>query len=162
MDRPPYFTEVQRPPVTTWVVVVVTFGGVVVWIEWLMGGLPPGAVPPLLIGFCVALVAVATTDLRTTVTSDEVRVKLWPFGSRTVRAGEIESCEPVTYRPLRDYGGRGWRWTPWAGTAYTMHGKHGVRIKLRNGKTFLIGSQRADALAVVIRRIATQDPPSGA
>jgi hypothetical protein len=63
----------------------------------------------------------------------------------------ILSVEPVTYRPIEQYGGRGIR-RGRHGWAYTVSGDRGVKLVLAGGEQFLVGSQRPEDLAAAIRR----------
>ncbi len=55
------------------------------------------------------------------------------------------------YSPITEYGGWGIRWSPHRGWAYNVGGSKGVQLGRANGKRILIGSQRADELAQVMR-----------
>jgi hypothetical protein len=72
--------------------------------------------------------------------------------ARRVPVSQISSVEMVTYDPEKDYGGYGIR-SNRDGTAYLANGKHGVRIRLANGSSLVVGSQRAGDLAAVLRRL---------
>jgi hypothetical protein len=63
---------------------------------------------------------------------------------------EIESARAVVYRPILHYTGWGIRIGP-KGWAYNAYGNRGVCIVRRNGKRFLLGSQRAEELAGVLQ-----------
>jgi hypothetical protein len=56
----------------------------------------------------------------------------------------------VAFRPIMEYGGWGIRRGA-NGWAYNVSGNRGVRLVFRDGSTFLIGSQRAEELELVIR-----------
>lgn len=74
----------------------------------------------------------------------------FPLGlRRTIPLEEIRSAEPVTYRPLRDFGGWGLR-SGRMGVIYNARGNRAVRLSLVNGKVILVRSQRPDELAQVI------------
>jgi hypothetical protein len=74
-------------------------------------------------------------------------VWLWP--QRTIRWDQIRSVETRTYRPIKDFGGWGVRWTA-RGIVYHARGNRGARLVLASGERVLIGSQRADDLAHAI------------
>ena len=57
----------------------------------------------------------------------------------------MKQYEVRTYRPIREYGGYGIRYSS-KGKAYNVSGDRGVQIELLNGERLLIGSQRADEL----------------
>ena len=63
----------------------------------------------------------------------------------------ILSAQPVTYRAIEQYGGRGIR-RGRNGWAYTVSGDRGVKLTLAGGEQFLLGSQRPDELAAVIQQ----------
>jgi len=90
-------------------------------------------------------------QLSVTVTDDAIHIRWFPFAWRTVRLTDIESAQARTYRPLLEYGGWGVRWSPGRGMAWNASGNRGVQLTLTSGKQLLIGSQRADELAKVIR-----------
>lgn len=75
-------------------------------------------------------------------------VALWK--PRRFPFAAILAAEPVTYRPVEQFGGRGIRRGRY-GWAYTVSGNRGVNLKLAGGERFLIGSQRADELASAIQ-----------
>jgi hypothetical protein len=88
-----------------------------------------------------------TVRLVTEARDDELVISLRGFWrSRRILLNEIRSAEVISYDPIRDYGGYGIR-TGRFGKAYIAAGTRGVRIKLANGATVVIGSQRSEELA---------------
>ncbi len=74
---------------------------------------------------------------------------------RRISLDTIKSANVITYDPARDYGGYGIRTTR-RGKAYIAGGNLGVRLKLDNGGTVVIGSSRPDELmAAIIRHDAS-------
>jgi len=69
--------------------------------------------------------------------------------SRRIPLNEIRSVEAISYDPVRDYGGYGIR-TGRFGKAYIAGGTRGVRMKLANGATVVVGSQRPEELAAIL------------
>jgi len=69
--------------------------------------------------------------------------------SRRIPLADIQSADAVTFDPERDYGGFGIR-SNREGKAYIASGHRGVRLKLANGATFVVGSQRPDELAGIL------------
>ena len=90
--------------------------------------------------------------LRTRINDSGVQVKMIPFHGkwRSYAWEEIESAEVITYRPLRDYGGWGIRFSS-KGTAYNVAGNVGLSLKLNNGKRYLIGTQMGEELGQIIK-----------
>ena len=88
--------------------------------------------------------------LATEVRAEGLYVRFFPFRARVIRFTDIEHCEARTYRPIIEYGGWGIRWGL-RGRAYNVSGNRGVQLVLAGGRRLLIGSQRPDELAEVIR-----------
>jgi hypothetical protein len=72
------------------------------------------------------------------------------FVRRVIPLAEIEHFEARTYRPIRDYGGWGVRRGA-AGMAYTVSGNRGVELRLADGKSLLVGSQRPEELVQAVQ-----------
>jgi hypothetical protein len=68
---------------------------------------------------------------------------------RHILLNDIQSAEAIRYDPLRDYGGYGIR-TGRFGKAYVANGQRGVRLKLADGTTLIVGSQKPDELARIL------------
>jgi len=75
-------------------------------------------------------------------------VWLWP--ERTIPWDQIRGVEIRSYRPVRDFGGYGVRWTAARGIVYHARGNRGARLVLASGEQVLIGSQRPDKLVRAI------------
>ncbi len=69
--------------------------------------------------------------------------------TRRVPVGDIQSAETVTFDPLRDWGGYGIR-SSRQGKAYIANGNRGVKLKLAQGRTLVVGSQRPEELAGIL------------
>lgn len=107
------------------------------WVIWLMIGL----LLPLLM---------LSVKLTTEVTAASLRCRYFPFARKEIEPAEITHVYIRSYRPVRDYGGWGVRWTPWSGWAYNMNGNRGVQLELAGGKRVLIGSERPEELLQAI------------
>ena len=73
---------------------------------------------------------------------------LWRL--RRVPLDRILSVETITHDIARDYGGYGFRSTR-NGKAYVAKGGRGVRVTLAGGEKLVVGSDRPDELAQVLR-----------
>ena len=73
---------------------------------------------------------------------------LWRL--RRVPLDHIQSVETITHDIARDYGGYGFR-SIRDGKAYVASGSRGVRVTLTGGEKLVVGSQRPDELAQVLR-----------
>lgn len=91
-----------------------------------------------------------TVRLVTEVRNAELFVSLRGlWRARRILLSDIRSAEMISYDPERDYGGYGIR-TGRLGKAYVASGQRGVRLKLANGATVVVGSQRPDELAGIL------------
>jgi hypothetical protein len=112
-----------------------------------------GRVLPL--GF-IALIVILTAlflRLETVVSEQELAVSFgWlPVVRKRMPLTEITRVEASSYRPLRDFGGWGWRFGPGGVQALTAKGTAGVFLWLRDGQRYLVGSARSDELAQALR-----------
>ncbi len=89
--------------------------------------------------------------LVTVVGPDGIYVRFFPLTSRKISFADITSCKARTYRPIREYGGWGIRYSR-KGKAYNVSGNSGVQLEFRQGRPLLIGSQRTEELAEVINK----------
>ncbi len=75
-----------------------------------------------------------------------------PLLDRAIPIRSIRSAEPRTYRPIREYGGWGVRMGGLGnGKAYNAQGNRGVQLVLENGDKLLIGSQKPEELALILK-----------
>lgn len=122
-------------------------------------GPPAGGrhVPPILfgvvVGFCMPiLLVVGVLRMTTLVTLTDVRV--WfgflPTYRRSIPMASIRRVEVVQYRPVLDYGGWGIRRGRDGERVLNARGDRGVRLHLVDGSKILIGSQRAEQLALAV------------
>ena len=144
---------------TTSLVIIFIFAHA--WITQLVAGRPWGNHPmsdvALIFTGVFSLLASAgflflfyRISLVTEVRRDGIRIRFWPLAGRQIDFSSIRSCRPVTYRPIRDYGGWGIRYGR-TGKAYTVSGHRGVELGIATGRPLLIGSQRPEELAAAIK-----------
>ncbi len=93
--------------------------------------------------------------LRVAVTRQDVTVRFGLFGLRVLRLNldDVVSSEVVDFSPIKDFGGYGIRFNREM-QAYYLQGSRGVKLTLRSGKKYLIGSTEAPLLAGVISTLA--------
>lgn len=104
----------------------------------------------LLVGLLWLLIS---TKLTVIVKDNYLTIRFYPFLSREFDLAEIEHYKPVTYNPIMEYGGWGIRISiKGRGMAYNVSGNRGVDIILKNGKRFLIGSQKPEELVQAINK----------
>lgn len=85
--------------------------------------------------------------LQTRVADDELQYRYYPFHIRwrTIGFDEIKKVKFTEYSGLKEFGGWGIRRNR-RGRAYTVAGKYGVWITLRDKSEILIGSKKAEEL----------------
>jgi xanthosine utilization system XapX-like protein len=139
-----------------WVSVIVSAWAV--WHGW--SAAPPaernlGDLIGVLIGPAVmAIIHALLGGIRITVRQDQLTVELryWPIPVR-IPVPTIRACRPVTYSPLRKFGGWGVRGS-WSGIrAYTARGNRGLLLYLDGERRALLGSDDPEALAAVLGRL---------
>jgi hypothetical protein len=93
-----------------------------------------------------------TMHLDVQVDAQEIRIRYFPFVRRVIPLTEIVRVDARRYHPLREYGGWGIKGWTTRKIAYNVKGDEGVDLTLLNGRTVLVGSQRAGELAAAIDR----------
>ncbi len=136
------------------------------WLNLLLaGGVMGSLLAPVLLGqgtpepmawaFALALVGLIYLllgGLTVVLEPDQLRVGLGsgrPFGT-TIALQDIEELESVEYRPLRDFGGWGFRGTR-DRRIWSARGNEAVRLTLRDGRVVYIGSDQPRTLENRIR-----------
>lgn len=109
-----------------------------VWVIWLLIGLGL----PFLFG---------RTSMILEVTGEAVLVRYRPFTRRTILLADVARAEARTYNAIKDYGGWGIKGWSSAKMVYNVGGNRGVELTLTDGRSVMLGSQRADELAEVIQ-----------
>lgn len=128
------------------------------------GGVTPGLIASGMLAVGL-LLEVVLGGLRVRLHADRVEVSFGRAGwiRKRVPYREIVAIEPVTYRPLRDFGGWGIRgFGP--RQAWTARGNRALVLYLVDGSVVYIGSQDPERLAERMRWAAGQrwDPPAPA
>ena len=97
-------------------------------------------------------VVVGALRMLTLVTPTEIRVSFGFLATyrRVIPVDAVASLEVVQYHPVRDYGGWGLRVGRDGERVLTARGDRAVRLVLRDGSRFLIGTQRAEQFALAI------------
>ena len=162
MDAPPrlLFAESQRLTLW-WAWLLVMAAAALAWWSWLSSealaatNLMPGLSRALLgvlyvvSGILLPLFLVLLR-LETRFTERELIVRWWPVWGRRIPLDRIGRHGAVRYRPFRDYGGFGLRFSPRFGWAWNASGNRGVKLQVAGGRPVLVGSQRPDDLEAVL------------
>jgi hypothetical protein len=79
------------------------------------------------------------------------------YKERKISCEEIERFEVREYKPIREYGGWGFRQRSRrfrkAGLAYNVSGNIGLQLYLKSGKNILFGTQRKEAIEFAMKKM---------
>lgn len=87
--------------------------------------------------------------LDTTINEEGIFFRFYPFQKgKFIPWTAIEKAYVRKYNPISEYGGWGLRtgWSKKTGGAYNTAGDMGLQLEYKDGKRFLLGTQRADEL----------------
>jgi len=93
-------------------------------------------------------------QLETVISEQGISYRWIPFQlrPRLIKWSEIDQVTVRSYAPLAEFGGWGIRFS-WRGTAQTVSGNHGVEIRKKSSKRFLlIGTQHPDQIRQVLQQ----------
>ena len=113
------------------------------WLMWLLLVLVGVGLPALF----------AVLRLTVEVRTDRVDIRFRPFTHRSIAATDIEAAEAHAYRPVVEYGGWGIKGWSRKKVAYNVKGDLGVELRLRDGRSVMLGSQRPAELEAAVRAI---------
>jgi hypothetical protein len=111
----------------------------------------------VVLGFVAVLFYFA--NLETRIDTEGITIRFFPFQRvyYYVRWNEIEKAEVRTYKPIREYGGWGLRYSFKNGKAYNVAGTVGLQLELKSGKKFLIGTQNEKELKAFLVQLKNQE-----
>lgn len=107
---------------------------------------PYNELPELIATLCLSIGVFALfwfVKLKTNINADGIEMDYFPFSKKNVKWSDIIEVKVVDYGFV---GGWGVRFFTRYGTVYNVAGRHGLAIKLKSGKKFLIGTQRPEEL----------------
>ena len=151
----PAFYEVQRFR-QTWIMLLVLAVSGMQWVaavEQLLLGKPFGQNPSpdsMIIVFWIIFgiglpILFYSSRLVTEIRENSVYFRFFPFhrASKRIDFTDVKRCELRTFNAILEYRGWGIRWQH-KGKAYIVNGDCGVQFELKNGKRYLIGSQKVE------------------
>lgn len=95
------------------------------------------------------VVLIYSMKLKTEIDAHEIRMKFFPFVSKSIQWEDIKSAEVLNYGFVGGWGIR--YWTKY-GTVYNTCGKIGLALELKSGKKLLIGTQKERELGAVVAK----------
>lgn len=155
------FNEKQRT--TQWwiwaVVVLVTTTFFWSFIQQIILGQPLGNKPApdfvmyILLAIPIALILlIVSLKLITRIDDQAIFIHYIPFMRRSIPWGDISKVEVIDYHPIREFGGWGLRYgIRRRSRAYTVSGRHGLSIELKNGSKVLIGTNKPEAMKETLK-----------
>lgn len=91
-----------------------------------------------------------TMKLTTTITKNAVTAHFFPLLNKSFRWEDIEIAEVLDYGFV---GGWGIRLFTSYGTVYNVSGSKGLAITLKNGKRYVIGTQKEEEMRKVVEEV---------
>lgn len=155
----PLFTESQRfTQWWFWLIVIFACGvPFVIFFQQIILGNPVGDHPmsnsAVILSLIIPLVFILlfyVMQLKTEINRETLSFRFVPFVKRTIPWKDIESYKVINYGFV---GGYGIRLTMKYGTVYNIKGNKGLFVKLKNGKTFIVGTQKPEELEKVIQQL---------
>ncbi len=154
MDK---YYEIQK--FNKWYIRLILFIPILIFIFGIASGKIEGEEKtPMIISVVVVafmFVLFLFTNLETRIDESGITIRFFPFQRRYyyVRWDEISEASVRTYKPIREYGGWGLRYSIKHGKAYNVSGNKGLQLTLLSGKKFLIGTQKADELNAFLKEL---------
>jgi len=108
-----------------------------------------------LIMVVIILMLFVYARLETQITTEYVMVAFPPFFRKWKKfsPAEIEKFEIRNYNAFREYGGYGLKRKFKYGQSFTISGKTGLQLYLKNGKKVLIGTQKKQAIEYAMGKL---------
>jgi hypothetical protein len=154
MDK---YYEIQK--FNKWYIRLILFIPILIFIFGIASGKIEGEEKtPMIISVVVVtfmFVLFLFTNLETRIDESGITIRFFPFQRRYyyVRWDEISEASVRTYKPIREYGGWGLRYSIKHGKAYNVSGNKGLQLTLVSGKKFLIGTQKAEELQSFLKEL---------
>lgn len=166
---PPLFSETQRFR-QSWVLLLIGGIAFIAWYSFfqqIVCGIPFGNNPASDTGVVILFIGLGVflpilflfiMRLEIQVTQRALWFRFFPlhFRWREVPLDTIADVKAGVYRPMLEYGGWGIR-LGIKGVAYTVSGDRGVQVTLKNRKSFLLGSNRAEEMESLLLSVIRKE-----
>lgn len=112
-----------------------------------------GLIIPLIIMLLV-IVLVIGIRLKTRIDEKGIYYQFFPLNLKQKFRSwvDIKSCYVRTYKPIREYGGWGFRLGLGRsyGRALNIRGRKGIQLEFKNGKKLLLGTQKENEVQAIL------------
>jgi len=160
-----YYKEEQKFR-QLWIWLLILFlSGIWIWqlVQQVFMGKPFGNNPSSDLGIILTglfpvltIILFRLLTLETIINNTGVFYRFKPFQRKPkeIKQEDIVSFEVKKYSPLKDYGGWGIRLGSMGkGKAYNVSGNQGVLFDLKNGKKFMLGTQKPSEIRSALERL---------
>ena len=160
-----YFKEEQKfRQIWIWMLLL-ALSGIWIWqlVQQVFMGKPFGNNPTSDLGVILtglfpllAIILFRLLTLETIINEEGIHYRFRPFQRKPkiIKAEDVLHFEVKKYSPLKDYGGWGIRLGSFnKGKAYNVSGNMGVLFEFKNGKKFLLGTQKPSDIRSALERL---------
>lgn len=97
----------------------------------------------------------STSKLYISIDQEAIYYRYPPFvnNEKKITKADVDEIYVRKYRPIREYGGYGYRFRFRSGRAMNVAGNMGLQLNLKNNKRILIGTQKPEAMEQAVRRL---------
>lgn len=167
-----YYHEIQKLR-QKWIVIIAVFPAILAIVVYFYGfyvqlikGIPFGEnsmsdTGLLLTGIFIIIISVLipvlifTANLDIRILNDSLYFRYFPFirKYRKINFLNIASYNAIEYRPIRDFGGWGIRYSmKTKRICYNVSGHHGVEVTLNDGKVIVFGTQQPQQFVEALKK----------
>jgi len=158
-----YFKELQKNDLSWKWLFFVALYILMCWalIEQFSGEIDISAVSSIIFGLCLIVFfnfIIVIMKLETEIDEAKIRFRYRPFHvkPRIIYWDDISEFYLREYKPMKEYGGHGLQRKMKYGKAFTVSGKKGLQIILKDGKKILIGTQKPKELEMIIGKLKSR------
>jgi len=90
--------------------------------------------------------------METVIDRNKIKIKISHLISKEIEISDIQSATQVSFDPLSDFGGYGYRVSA-DSNALIATGNEGVRLKLKNSSDYVIGTATTKSLLDYLNKL---------
>lgn len=106
-----------------------------------------------LIILSIVVILILLIRLKTKIDENGIYYQFYPlnFNEKFIPWSNISKCYLRKYRPLTEYGGWGYKMSPFGrGRVLNIKGNMGIQLEFNNGKKLLLGTQKQNEVEKVL------------